>query len=228
LSKLIFTCEHGGNLIPDQYQKIFKDYQEILKTHRGYDPGALNLAQHLGKTLKAPLFYSVISRLLVELNRSLHHPDLFSPMTKALSDAGKKNIIENYYLPYRLEVENKISEFISKPEEVLHISVHSFTPVLNGQERNCDIGLLYDPKKKAESNFCKAWKLKIVKEKPPLKTRFNYPYKGISDGFTTYLRKKFTENYIGLELEVNQKILLDSQEEVNQIISNSLLNVLHL
>ena len=39
-----------------------------------------------------------------------------------------------------------------------------------------------------------------------LVVRFNYPYKGISDGFTKYLRTRFTgKQYIGIELEVNQK-----------------------
>ena len=44
-------------------------------------------------------------------------------------------------------------------------------------------------------------------QNPELKIRFNYPYLGKADGFTTYLRKIFPENYIGIELEVNQKFV---------------------
>jgi predicted N-formylglutamate amidohydrolase len=42
---------------------------------------------------------------------------------------------------------------------------------------------------------------------PQLKIRSNYPYLGNADGFTTYLRKRFQKNYLGIELEINQKLL---------------------
>ena len=41
--------------------------------------------------------------------------------------------------------------------------------------------------------------------RPGLIVRRNYPYLGISDGFTTHLRKAFGPRYAGIELEVNQK-----------------------
>ena len=34
----------------------------------------------------------------------------------------------------------------------------------------------------------------------------NYPYLGKADGFTTSLRQEFQERYIGIELELNQKL----------------------
>ena len=57
----------------------------------------------------------------------------------------------------------------------------------------------------AEKGFCKQMKSEIKRLNPNLKTRYNYPYLGRADGFTTYLRKRFPENYLGIELEVNQK-----------------------
>ena len=35
--------------------------------------------------------------------------------------------------------------------------------------------------------------------------RYNYPYLGKADGFTTYLRKQFQTHYLGIEIEINQK-----------------------
>ncbi|CAN5520234.1 N-formylglutamate amidohydrolase [soil metagenome] len=222
MKKLVLTCEHGGNSIPDQYQRLFENHTDLLYTHRGYDPGALNLARHLEQKLKAPLYFSEISRLVIELNRSLHHPDLFSSITKELPDHEKKFLINEYYSPYRNIVEENISKVIQQQQLVLHISVHSFTPVLHNVERNCEIGLLFDPKRKSEKDFCKSWKFNLLKEEPLYRIRYNYPYKGIADGFTTYLRKKFPVNYLGIELELNQKILIENQEEVNQLIAKSL------
>lgn len=38
-----------------------------------------------------------------------------------------------------------------------------------------------------------------------LKLPHQFAYLGTADGFTTFLRKKFTKNYAGLEIELNQK-----------------------
>jgi hypothetical protein len=46
-----------------------------------------------------------------------------------------------------------------------------------------------------------------------LKVRKNYPYKGISDGLTTSLRKQYTQkNYCGIEIEINQKHFFESSK----------------
>jgi predicted N-formylglutamate amidohydrolase len=201
--RLVLTCEHGGNEIPETYEKRFPN-DTVLNTHRAYDLGALDLFQYL-KPLSDVAFYSTTSRLLVELNRSLHHKMLFSEFTKNLSKIEKDNIIRDYYLPYRLSIEEKICDYVNCSEEVLHLSVHSFTPQLNGNTRTCDIGLLYDSKQQKEQAFCKNLKALLLKHNPNINVRFNYPYLGKADGFTTFMRKQFPVNYIGIEIEVNQK-----------------------
>ena len=201
--KLLLTCEHGGNDIPLAYKKFFYN-EDVLKTHRGYDLGALDMFEFL-KPLSDASFFSTTSRLLVELNRSLHNKQLFSEFTKDLSKSDKAKIIEEYYSPYRKAVENKIKSYIENDDAVLHLSIHSFTPNLNGKDRSCDIGLLYDSSKKPERQFCKQLSAKFIKQDSNLNVRFNYPYLGKADGFTTYLRKQFPKHYLGIEIEVNQK-----------------------
>lgn len=204
-TKWVVTCEHGGNLIPPAYAPYFENADLILQSHRGFDPGALELFHLLAKNLADFSHYSQTSRLLVELNRSLHHKNLFSAYTKTLLPPLKKEIIASYYLPYRERVEKKIRQFCKEENQVVHISVHSFTPELGGQVRNADIGLLYDPSRRGEKEFCESWKRNLQKHLPKMKVRMNYPYHGKADGFTTYLRKRFQERYLGIELEVNQK-----------------------
>ncbi|MFB9055558.1 N-formylglutamate amidohydrolase [Mariniflexile ostreae] len=202
--KLILTCEHGGNHIPKEYESYFKNKKNVLNSHLGYDLGALDIF----KTL-APLanyaHYSETSRLLIELNRSLHHPNLFSTITKPLAKDLKAEIISTFYHPYRIAVASKIRDYIKYNEWVVHLSIHSFTPVFKNTERNCDMGLLYDPKRKLEKQFCKQLKSSLNAKDVNLNIRYNYPYLGKSDGFTTYLRKTFPKHYMGIELEVNQK-----------------------
>ena len=183
-----------------------------METHRGYDLGALDLFNTL-KPLADHSYFSETSRLLVELNRSLHHPKLFSEYSEKLSGEEKKEVLDTYYFPYRNSVENEIAAALQEGEKVLHISVHSFTPSLNGLERNADIGLLFDPARREEKNFCALLKKNLLVEDPELRVCFNYPYLGKADGFPTYLRKVFKENYSGIELEVNQKFSFHNQME---------------
>lgn len=204
--RLILTCEHGGNHIPKGYDPYFRNARSALNSHRGYDLGALDLFKVL-VPLSDYWTSSETSRLLVELNRSLHHPQLFSEYTKGLSIHQKKELLEEHYYPYRNVVESRIAETLEKGEEVLHISIHSFTPELKGEVRKTDIGLLFDPSRSGEKEFCKRFRKKMKGIQPELVVRFNYPYLGIADGFPTYLRKIFPKGYNGIELEVNQKFV---------------------
>ncbi|GAB3526929.1 N-formylglutamate amidohydrolase [Pontibacter brevis] len=221
----VLTCEHGGNNVPAAYASLFEGEQELLASHRGYDIGAKELFEEL-KSLAHASFFAETSRLLVELNRSLHHKNLFSSVTKKLPAREKQRVLQEYYFPYRQAVEARIQEYVSAGMQVLHISVHSFTPGLEGKERKADIGLLYDPNRGSEKNFCRNWKKHFLQLEPSLRVRFNYPYLGVSDGFPPYLRRSYSEQqYIGIELEVNQSFPLGDRYEwkrIQRIVKESL------
>lgn len=225
--KLILTCEHAGNEIPENYQDLFSDAFDVLQTHRGYDPGALDLFKDLSRLAVFSQEY-MISRLLVEPNRSLGHSQLFSEFTRELPEAEKEEILEEFYLPYRSYIESRIENYISAGGEVLHISVHSFTPQLHGEVRNADIGLLFDPARKREADFCTRFQKSLFQQDKELQVKFNYPYLGTDDGFTTHLRKKYPMQYLGIELEVNQKFVQQNQMEkrLKKIIFEALLEVI--
>lgn len=224
--KLLLTCEHASAEIPRGYQYLFKEEPSVLKTHEAYDPGAFDLFKDL-EELADFSFYHSTGRLLIEVNRSEHHPKLFSRFSRKLDKAARKQVTNNFYFPYRNRVEEQIKILIQNGEKVLHLSIHSFTPVLNGEERNCDIGLLYDPSRNSEKQFCKDWK-KYLQENSDYKVRMNYPYLGKADGFTTHLRKKFEKSFSGIELEVNQKFAREDKMDavLKTIIKKSLQKLL--
>ncbi len=202
----LITCEHGGNRTPSRYRHLFAGFEALLQTHCGYDAGALALARELAKALDAPLFASTTSRLLVDLNRSIGHPRLYSEATRDAPAGVRSEILERHYLPHRNKVEAEIAAAIVRGSRVIHVASHSFTPALDGAVRNADIGLLYDPARPGEAELCRRWQTQLRALAPNLKVRRNYPYAGKSDGFTSYLRRRFpAEAYIGIELEINQK-----------------------
>jgi predicted N-formylglutamate amidohydrolase len=206
---ILITCEHGGNRIPVRYRPLFAGFEALLQSHRGHDPGALALARDMSKALAAPLFVATTSRLLIDLNRSIGHPNLYSEATRDAPARVRHEILESHYLPYRDQVEAHIADAIARGSRVIHLASHSFTPELDGAVRNADIGLLYDPARPGEVDLCRDWQTRIRALAPELKVRRNYPYTGKSDGFTAYLRRRFpAEAYIGIELEINQKHVL--------------------
>lgn len=210
----VVTCEHGGNEIPADYRSFFVDHAALLETHRGYDPGALLFAQELSAALGAPLVASTTSRLLVDLNRSIGHRHLFFEATANQTDALRTEIVERHYRPYRSQVEAIVSERVAKGQRVIHVSSHSFTPVLDGEIRNADVGLLYDPARGSERQLCIGWKAALSELAPDLRVRSNYPYLGKGDGFTSFLRKRHgSSQYIGIELEVNQEKVFGPSRE---------------
>jgi predicted N-formylglutamate amidohydrolase len=84
--------------------------------------------------------------------------------------------------------------------------MHSFTPVFDGAPRRADVGLLYDPRRAAERQWCGRWREALLGRRPELIVRRNDPYRGGADGLVTHLRRRFdADRYVGVELEVNQK-----------------------
>lgn len=206
--RLLLTCEHAGNRIPQQYRPLFRGAAAALASHRGWDPGALPLARAMSRTLGLPVLAETWSRLLVESNRSPTNRRIWSPWTASLPREEKARILERYWWPHRRRVEGAVRAVIDGGDRILHVAVHSFTPVLGGETRNADVGLLYDSARRAERSACTRWAELLRERDPTLRVRLNYPYRGAADGLPTWLRRRFPAGaYVGVELEANQAYL---------------------
>jgi predicted N-formylglutamate amidohydrolase len=215
---LLITCEHASNRVPEPYRHLFDGAADVLKSHRGWDPGAIRCAEILSSRLGAPLIDYPWTRLLIEPNRSQGHRKLYSEFTRNLPPEEKDQILKSHYLPYRERVEQKLAAQLTKGKPVVHLSVHTFVPELDGIERTADAGLLFDPGREQEKSFCKNWKRALNDQLPEFRIRMNYPYRGRDDGFTTALRKKFAnQSYLGIELEINQKWIDPTKEKWSNI-----------
>lgn len=228
----LVTCEHGGNRVPPAFRPYFKDCESLLHSHRGYDAGALAVARDLAKLLHAPLVSATTSRLVIDLNRSSSHPRLYSENMRGAPAALRDEAFNAFYVPFRQRAEALIVERLEAGLGIVHISSHSFTPVMDGKERQADIGLLYDPARPGEAAFCEEWLSALKRRAPLFRARRNYPYYGKSDGFCTHLRKHYSpDRYIGIELEINQKHVLrgnSTWKTLRQLVLQSLADVVRL
>lgn len=205
---LLVTCEHAVNDVPDAWRHLFRDDDEVLGSHRGWDPGSLELGRKIAAELSVPCFAARITRLLVDHNRSPHNRSLWSDFSRLLPTADRTRLLEDYYHPFRDQVGRWVAARLARGDRVVHLSVHSFTPVLDGKVRKVDIGLLYDPRRSAEVVFAKRWKTRLAATRPPLRVCCNKPYRGRSDCHLNAYRGLYAErDYCGIELEVNQTLV---------------------
>lgn len=211
-ARLVVTCEHGGNSLPAPYRALIRPNAGILRTHRAFDPGALHLARAIAAHFRAPLVASTTTRLLADLNRSPENPELWSRISARLPAATRAAILRDHYRPFRrraLRLIRSLRPTAAHP--VIHLSVHTFTPVLRGVVRRADVGLLFDPRRPVEHRFCLDWQRRLRDAAPPRLrwyVRLNDPYRGDADGHTTALRRIFPpDRYMGIELEVNQRLV---------------------
>jgi predicted N-formylglutamate amidohydrolase len=192
--------------VPREYASLFAGAADVLETHRGFDIGAAAVARACGRRLGVTPFVGNVTRLVVDLNRSPGNRNVFSPYTRSLTAQQRAAAMAQHYWPYRRAVEDAVARAVAAGETVLHVSTHSFTPALRGDVRKCDVGFLYDPRRRDEVRFVEAWHEALAAAQPQLVLRRNYPYSGVSDALVTHLRRRYgRRGYVGMELEVNQK-----------------------
>lgn len=211
---VIVTCEHGGNQVPQTHRGLFAGAEDVLAGHRGHDPGSLGVATQMAARLSAPLLACLTTRLLVEPNRSLDHPDLFSSFSRGLPEATRRGLVAEIYAPHRAAVERSVRLAADAGHHVVHVGVHTFTDVLDGVRRGVDVGVLFDPARVPERDLADAWLAAIASARPDLRCAPNEPYLGTDDGLTTTLRGGLdAASYTGLEIEVRQGLVAGDDEQ---------------
>ncbi|MCB9837699.1 MAG: N-formylglutamate amidohydrolase [Phycisphaeraceae bacterium] len=227
---VLLTCEHAGNEVPPAFRRRFHGANAVLKSHRGLDIGALGVALRMAPRVPAPIVFTTVTRLLIDTNRSLDRPDLFSEFTRELPERDRDAIIATYYAPHRDCVARTIAAAIDTGRRVLHVGVHSCTDVLHGRTRDLDIALLFDQERTLERELCEHWRDELRRREGELRYPFNEPYNGADDGFTTTLRNRFDPGaYLGIEVELRQGMILRPAEQraAGDLLANALRAVLH-
>lgn len=201
----LITAEHSSRVVPPCWAGAFEGHEDVLNTHRAWDPGSARLAQQLAEALDAPLLVGKVTRLLVDLNRSANHPRRLSVFSKGLPAEEQNELIRCYWEPHWQAYAETVARL---PGQVVHIACHSFTPVLDGTVRNTDIGLLYDPSRKREKAWCRQLQAAIKHHLPGLNVHMNQPYLGTSNGLGQQHREVFNDRkLITLEIEVNSALV---------------------
>jgi predicted N-formylglutamate amidohydrolase len=179
-SPIVLVCEHASNTVPKSLGTLGMS-DEDLRRHIALDIGAEGVSRILSKLLDAPLIMQRYSRLVYDCNRPPEADGAMPEVSEFFEIPGNKNLLPAARLARKQEISRPfhraLEEFLDKRAAerrlTIPVSIHSFTPVYKGVERNFDVGFLFDRDNWLANLLIKAF--------PKDKARLNEPY-GPKDG----------------------------------------------
>jgi predicted N-formylglutamate amidohydrolase len=147
-SSAVLVCDHASNRVPKRLGTLGLAPRR-LAGHIAWDPGAAEVARRLAARLDAPLVLNGYSRLVIDCNRPLGNTESVAeqsagvpiPGNQGLSPQDRQIRINTLFQPYHDAIGRLLDDRSRRPS--LLLSIHSFTPVLNGQQRPWHIGVSY-------------------------------------------------------------------------------------
>ncbi len=146
--RIVLVCEHAGRAIPAALGQLGLEPAD-LDRHIAWDIGAGELARLVARALDAPLLAQAYSRLVVDCNRAPEHPDLIVqtadgtavPGNRGLGPAEVRARLEEIHAPFHGAIAAMLDARAgARP---LLVSIHSFTPRMDGQDRPWHVGVLH-------------------------------------------------------------------------------------
>lgn len=151
----VIVCDHASNRVP-RGLKLLGLGEAALASHIAWDPGAAEVARALAEHLAAPLVTSGYSRLVIDCNRPLASEGSIAATSDGivvpgnqLVDAGERaRRAATLFHPYHHAIADVLDRRVVDGLPSVLLSVHSFSPQLDGQRRPWDIGFAYgrDPR----------------------------------------------------------------------------------
>lgn len=207
---LVLVSDHAFNLLPDEYGDLGLPQAEFNR-HIAYDIGVEAVTRKLAERTGAPAVMARFSRLLIDPNRGEDDPTLIRqlydgtviPANYPLSESEKQNRIARYYAPYHDAVSSVVASVAkSTGMAPLVISIHSFTPFMQGHERPWHAGILWDRDARAVKPLMQA-----LNKMPGIIIGENEPYDGALHGDTMF--KHCTVNgYAHALIEIRQDLIV--------------------
>jgi predicted N-formylglutamate amidohydrolase len=151
IAPMLLVCDHASRRFPVSVGNLGLD-PVARRCHLAWDIGAGALTEKLARTLSVTAVLAGYSRLVVDCNRQLLDPGAFLvfgdgimvPGNRHLTVADRTVRAEAIYWPYHHAVDAEIKRLSLQDCLPILLSIHSFTPVLDGVSRPWQVGILWD------------------------------------------------------------------------------------
>jgi predicted N-formylglutamate amidohydrolase len=179
-TKVLIICDHASRTIGSEYDSLGLR-EPALSQHIAWDIGSAAVGRKLAALLAAPAVFCGTSRLVIDCNRLLDDPSSVPPASDGIPVPGNQNLgseqraerQRRHFWPYHGEIVRRIGEMTARGAPPLLVSVHSFTPSMNGAERPWHVGLLWDHYESLSKRVIAA-----LRRDPALVVGENEPYTG--------------------------------------------------
>ncbi len=205
---VLITCEHASNRLPEPWNWSAAD-ERLRGMHWAYDIGAAEITRAVTEELRGVGVLSRFSRLLIDANRDLDMDNVFREMADGravdlntgLTDQEKNRRIETYWRPFHDKLDQVCEEL--KPKFLL--SIHSYTPLYEGNPRAVEMGVLHNDK---WPDLAQKWNDFLAAESG-MDVRINEPYTGIGGFMYSAHVHAERANCHTIEMEIRQDIAGD-------------------
>lgn len=208
---IVLLADHARNALPDEYGDLGLPAGEFAR-HIAYDIGVEMVTRGLAARLRAPGAMATYSRLLIDPNRGEDDPTLIRqlydgtivPANYPMGATERARRLERYYRPYHDAVGALVSSVAhASAAAPFIVSIHSFTPHMQGKPRPWEIGILWDSDPRAVEPM-----LAALRADPALTVGDNEPYDGALRGDTMF-KHAIVEGYAHLLIEIRQDLIAD-------------------
>ncbi len=157
---IMLVCDHASCRFPRSLGDMGLD-PFARRCHLAVDIGAGPLTERLAESLGVTAVVHNYSRLVIDCNRQLMDPSAFLEYGDGILVPGNRNLHQSdkdlrasaLYWPYHVAIEEQIDRLRLAGPLPAFVSIHSFTPVLNGESRGWEMGVLWDKDEKMRSVF---------------------------------------------------------------------------
>ncbi len=200
---VVLTCEHATEHLPAPFHLPDGDHR-LRGTHWAYDLGAAELTHALSARLAAPAVLARFSRLLADPNRPETSRTLFRDeadglpvlLNRDLDARERERRLTTLHRPYHATVDR----VVGTARAAVVLSVHSFTPVYEGEARSVEVGVLFD----GEARL--AGRLLTALARAGFDARPNEPYSGQRGLMYSVDRHARTHGRRAVEIELRQDL----------------------
>ncbi|QDH12923.1 N-formylglutamate amidohydrolase [Formicincola oecophyllae] len=211
---IVLVCDHGGRAIPEKLGTMGLSEQDRGR-HIAWDIGIAAVARRLQGRLGCALLLQNYSRLVVDCNRAPHHATLMAPVSdhtavpanQALSSAQRQARLDAIYHPYHEAIAHCLEGRARQGRPTLFVSLHSFTPEMDGFKRPWHLGLLHHHDPQSAQTMAALLAGKQAMDGAPLVVGSNQPYALSPESEFTTIHHAAQRQLPALEIELRQDLL---------------------
>ena len=220
---VLLLCDHASRRFPASVGSLGLD-PAAMRCHLAWDIGAGALTERLAMALSLTAVLAAYSRLVVDCNRQLLDPGAFLvfgdgilvPGNRHLSEAQKAARADEIYWPYHAAINREIARLSAQQRAnagfPMVLSIHSFTPVLDGVSRPWEIGILWDKDRPTAEALIRGF------SDAGYQVGDNLPYSGKAPQDYTIDNHAEAAGLLHAGIEIRQD-LIDGAEGVDKLVS---------